>query len=71
MIVFAVELLNLFILFRYVLGYEFRKTRIPIAIGVILIAIDCWLRITFSVSMTYEIDYLFTAISMILPVCFC
>lgn len=71
MIVFAVELLNLFILFKYVLGYEFRKTRIPIAIGMILIVANCGLRIVFLNSMTYEVDYLITGISTMLPAFFC
>lgn len=71
MVVFIVELLNLYVLFRYVLGYEFRKTRIPIAIGIILIIIDFGLRIAFADSMTYEVDYLITAISMMLPAFFC
>ena len=32
MITFTLELINIFILFRYVLGYEFRRARIPIVV---------------------------------------
>lgn len=70
MIVFAAELLNLFILFRYVLGYEFRKTCISIAIGVILIVTNCLLLTVFFNRIGYIADYFIIAISAIVPVCF-
>lgn len=70
MIVFAAELLNLFILFRYVLGYEFRKTCIPIAIGVILIVANCLLLTVFFYPMGYIADYFIIAISAIIPAFF-
>lgn len=70
MSVLILQLINLFILFRYVLGYEFLKTRIPIAIGAILIVVDCLLLTVFFDSIPYEMDYLIIGILAIIPTCF-
>lgn len=70
MITFTLELINIFILFRYVMGYEFRRARIPIAIGAVLILISCGLRIWFYEDVTPVIVYLLTILSITIPVCF-
>ncbi|MEG0836168.1 MAG: GHKL domain-containing protein [Christensenellaceae bacterium] len=70
MISFTLELLNIFVLFKFILGYDFQKTRIPIAIGIILITMDYAIRLVFYNSTTYEINCLFTAIMIIIPLCF-
>lgn len=70
MMVLILELLNLFVLFRYVLGYEFRKTRIPIAIGVGLIVVECLVLTIFFNTWGYIADYFILAISVLVPVCF-
>ena len=70
MISFTLEILNVFLLFRYVLGYEFRKTRSPIMIGVIVIALDYVLRVIYYENMPLELEYLFPVLLVVLPILF-
>lgn len=69
MITFTLELINIFILFRYVLGYEFRRARIPIVIGIVLIVAE-YLVLLYYVNLPMQIDYVIMLISMLLPLYF-
>lgn len=70
MISFTLEILNIFLLFRYVLGYEFRKTRSPIVIGIIVIALDYVLRVIYYDNMPLELEYLFPVLLVAVPILF-
>lgn len=70
MISFTIEILNVFLLFRYVLGYEFRKTRSPIVIGIIVIALDYVLRVIYYDNMPLALEYLFPVLLVAVPILF-
>lgn len=70
MISFTLEILNVFLLFRYVLGYEFRKKRSPIVIGIIVIALDYVLRVIYYDYMPLELEYLLPMVLAVLPILF-
>ncbi|SCJ51174.1 Sensor histidine kinase DpiB [uncultured Eubacterium sp.] len=70
MISFTLEILNVFLLFRYVLGYEFRKKRSPIVIGIIVIALDYVLRVIYYDNMPLELNEALLLVSATMPIYF-
>lgn len=70
MISFTLEIINVFLLFRYVLGYEFRKTRSPIVMGIIVIALDYVLRVIYYENMPLELNEILLLVSATMPIYF-
>ena len=70
MISFTLEILNVFLLFRYVLGYKFRKAISPIVIGIIVIVIDYVVRVIYYENMPMVWEYLLPGFLAVLPILF-
>ncbi len=68
---FALELLNLFLLFRVLLGYEFEKNRAALAVAALLAVIYCGAFLLLSNDMRLEVYWLWEVIPVAMAVlCF-
>ncbi|MEG1470741.1 MAG: GHKL domain-containing protein [Muribaculaceae bacterium] len=70
MILFTLEIVNLVILFRVIFGLDFRWMKLPLTLGLLVIAADYVLRIIYDTDMPVNVSRGLFLISAVLPAFF-